>query len=409
MLFQKSSSGVVLLILSLLFCSDLFTSFYEHIANVALFKTMYYVVILSLSFFYIYYRKKGYFVLKLPWIEYLLIFFLFLYLVRTVIDVCVFDKKIDFFANNYTLIAQYLFTILIPFFVVKNIKLEDIDFRKLNIILLFFYFSFLCVSLKNIVTAFQEGFSELTRVSANASFDSIAFGHTALSLLILSFSLYKISIKYKILYLLICAFALFLIFFAGSRGPVVALLTIVFIYLVVNNKLKYIIFIIPFLFLLFVYAEEISDFMFSLGSYGFERILNSFTGDVSGNVTSGRDSIYAKCIEQLQEYPLTGGGYILSWYNGGFAHNFFIESFLATGLIGGSLFCFLIIYVICKVVCVIAKKNSIDFPNREYIFYLLIQFLVYSSFSRTMVALPFYWVVLFLVLKMLYQKFYART
>jgi O-antigen ligase len=406
MLCKEDKSVFVLAFLCILFGPEFFTAFYDIIPSVMLFRILYFVLSLSLFLIYVFIYRRQVLVKSLYTEEALLLCFLFFYLIRTVIDVFILNKKIDFFANNYTLLFQYLSTIFLPYICIKNLQLKHIDFHKLNVILAVLYFLFLIFSLQNIIYSFQSGEMDLTRVGANSAFDSIGFGHAGVSLLILSVSLHKASNNYllKLPYFALSLFSIFIIFFAGSRGPVVALLVIMMIYFISKFKFHQLFIVAIFICIFFFFSEGIAEFMSSLGSDGFGRIFNSLTGNTIGNVTSGRDNIYAGCIKQISEYPLTGGGYILPWYNGGFAHNFFLEAFLATGLFGGAIFTLVLLYIICKVLYIIVKGNNYIYANSMYIFYLFIQFVVYSSLSRTMLLLPLYWVTLFLVIRLIHYN-----
>jgi O-antigen ligase len=287
----------------------------------------------------------------------------------------------------------------------KTINFNDISFNKLNILLCVAFLITALFSLENNIHSFSTGLIGLSRVKASGSLDSIGFGHLGLSLSILSICLLRSQRNNicKVLFFLVSIFGLFILFYGGSRGPVVAFITLLLIYIIVRKKYFAFVFLLIFIFLFCANYGEIKTLFESIGSLGLGRVFDPIMGysPFSVDVTSGRSSIYELGLDSFFSNPLTGSGFVLN--DGRYVHNSVLESFMATGIVGGILF----LCVVCYVIFNILKCLSV--PSRgvrpyDFVYYLFIQYTVYSLFSRELLTLSLFWLTLFLSAKLLLHE-----
>ena len=79
--------------------------------------------------------------------------------------------------------------------------------------------------------------------------------------------------------------------------------------------------------------------------------------------------------------------------DGEYVHNSVFESFLGLGILGGCLF-------VAILGAALVKAVRLAEQNKQYLFcsLLLVQYIMYSLFSRTLSMLPLFWLALILIL-----------
>lgn len=234
------------------------------------------------------------------------------------------------------------------------------------------------------------------RYDANSTVNTIVYGQTgcALSLIsIFGFFNYKKKL-FRLFFLVAFIIGMLSIAKAGSRSPVVVLaLVSTFYFMARLGNVKGIIIIFIFIGLITIFKEPIIDLLESTGSDLAIRLTNM----VVERETSGRDNIYSNTLNIIQDSPILGAYYFLpSGVGAGmYPHNFFLEVFLATGLLGGIPFMILIFISLVKAY----KLLKVNHPC-SWIIILYLQMLVYGMFSTGLYSSQDFWVLIFYIMSM---------
>ncbi|WP_185097086.1 O-antigen ligase family protein [Chryseobacterium sp. IHB B 17019] len=160
----------------------------------------------------------------------------------------------------------------------------------------------------------------------------ILVGHYGLSLVIISLYNYLFLKNKGYVYVLGILLGLFPIYVSAARSPVLALLVILFIFLILINKRKYWIYFfitisIFFILLFIAYRSgfgENSMFLKRINAAVFERN------------ASGRSYYLNKGIDTFLSNPVSGGNALFP--DGMYSHNLFVDILMSTGLLGMVLF-----------------------------------------------------------------------
>lgn len=241
-------------------------------------------------------------------------------------------------------------------------------------------------------------FTEQGRLAGEA-LNPISLGHQGGSLLLIS--LYVLLNREtskngitKILYIFSLALGLSLLIFAGSRGPIIAIIVCVCLLVIslqyqgVNTFKIFSIFVTAILF-----ANITLSFALDTGSSLVERFTSLLNGgDFSYSQFIQRPELYQKASDLIAEYPIFGYG--LEVPNLGYPHNLILEAFLSTGFLGGSLFLIMYIYAAIKAICITLAKNNLW----NWLGLLYIQYAIGSMFSGNLYASSTFWYLLFAIL-----------
>tara|TARA_B110001469_G_C9648137_1_gene328985 strand:- start:7033 stop:8022 length:990 start_codon:yes stop_codon:yes gene_type:complete len=137
--------------------------------------------------------------------------------------------------------------------------------------------------------------------------------------------------------------------------------------------------------------------MFSdvIGSVLFERLealLYMNESYIFGGHGIGRIFLYQASFQQFLDRPLFGGGLVV---RGAFtySHNFIIEAFMSTGIIGGLLF--LIFYVTCVVRSIMLMRYA---RHLTWIAILFLHYAINVQFSSNLAGNTYFWVTSAMVL-----------
>lgn len=232
------------------------------------------------------------------------------------------------------------------------------------------------------------------RYDANSTFNSINYGIAGCSLSLISvFGIVK-SKKgvLRLLFLITFAVGLLSIAKAGSRSPVVVLAVVCAFYFVARlGTAKGIIAIVAVLGLTIFFLEDIIIFLDSMGSSLGVRLNNMITE----KETSGRDSIYENTLNIINQSPILGSYYVISSGVGfkGYPHNFILEVFMATGLIGGIPFMILLFVSLAKAYKLLKTEHP-----ASWIVILYLQVVCYGMFSTSLFSSQDFWALLLFVL-----------
>ena len=206
-------------------------------------------------------------------------------------------------------------------------------------------------------------------------------------------SIYNMSIGYSLLYPMVLFFSskktflqlvsfilMALVFFIGSRGPVIVFGVYVIISLLRRKRLSSVLPVI--LLALIVFYNLDSIFVILEKFFGFEsRSLYLLTSGEMLSHIGGREDIYATAKKALNEVPLLGYGIFGDRVAlNAFSHNFFIEVILDFGYIFGVTFLVIFFLIIIRTYL---KSNS---ENRDIllIFFVMsmVPLMVSGSFTK---------------------------
>jgi O-antigen ligase len=234
------------------------------------------------------------------------------------------------------------------------------------------------------------------RYDANSTINSIMYGQTGCALALVSI-LGAIGNKkwgMKILFLLTFVLGLVSIGKAGSRSPVIVLLIVSIFYFIARmGKFRGVLIISIFGVLVLVLINPIITFLDSIGSSLAVRL----TSMIVDKNTSGRDEIYANTWNLIKENPLFGTSYLIpsGAGAGGYPHNYILEVFMATGLVGGIPFLILLGMAIFKSFRIFKSQH----PS-SWIALLFLQMVVYGMFSSGLYTSQDFWVLLFFMISL---------
>lgn len=293
------------------------------------------------------------------------------------------------FVNRFTCIVYYMFICILPYVICRRIPWNIINFRKVLWTLWWLFVLGLVLALKSVLSILASGDSFFNgRADANTYLDTIGYGHTGLSLVLICFSLisfYKRN-KWKWLFSIPIILGLVSMGLANSRSPFVALFAILALYLCLKLNFK-IILTTAFCFIVLLLNLDSIDLFFKeyFNSPFIERTMTLFELGSALETSSGRDLIYEDGIKMFLEHPIIGKAIILTdgEFRGSYVHNIFLEVFMGLGLVGGGLFLFIMVKAM-KIVIRMIKEND------AYLFFALIfvQYLTLLQFSRTLMFLP---------------------
>ncbi len=298
------------------------------------------------------------------------ILFYFAYILK--IFICLnFYTSVFYGKSDITYYSSSILIVFIPLIsVLLSYEKIDLNFILKN--------SFLIVCASSILATLgynptiQMGIED--RLDANVALSSISFGHLGVSLIILSFSVFRKSVYYKLFAFISILLGLFIIIIAGSRSPFLALIFIVGLFILQLRLNKVILYgtLLLFLSTIYIYIEKILLFVNSYSQVAFSRL----SASIEDGDTGERDSYYKAAIEQFFESPFIGGNFVLKngLGKGDYPHNLFLESLMTFGIFGGLvvfIFHFRVFYISQVVI-------SLD-GNYRFLFLLFIQFFILSS------------------------------
>ena len=373
----------------ILFCLDLVT--YIPFVPVNISKS---VVLLLSSYCFIrtYYLSKHKF--ETSGIDILILLYSIMLLVRLFVDFVVKGQTFHVYSNTVTVFVFALGIIYIPLYAIRKTKLV-LDTHKLTLGLYWVLLVCMILSARNISSGMAEEVSG-GRFDANEGLFSILYGHLGVSLVFTSLCLKFTHLKHKIRIIMtivgVFVGALSLIY-SGSRGPFLALLVALLLYLslFVKNKGESYLLVIVFFFLIINIGpliEILNDFLQSNGINSFYRVY--LTVAEGGEGGSGREDLWSVAIHDMMESPFWGEA--LLFKNGSYVHNIFIEQFRALGLFGGMFF------LIFNIILVFRGLRICGHNKNYLLFYLLyIQYLIMGCFTSTIIVLSQYWLFMIIV------------
>jgi len=223
------------------------------------------------------------------------------------------------------------------------------------------------------------------------SLNPISLGHLGVSLFLLSLWRFvspgeKSTTLAHLLSLVGAALGLYLTLAAASRGPIVALLGVLLFYALVRHPRH------AWKPLALLAAIALIGYIVALrleGSGHFQpvtRIVGALSG---GDVTvSGRGQAMAGALEQFARSPIVGDA-LEEQTTGFYPHNVIVESFMATGVMGGLPFLVLLYLAVMGAFRVIRSRSE-----HAWLGLLFMQYLIAAQFSGAIYGVTTMWALL---------------
>lgn len=232
-------------------------------------------------------------------------------------------------------------------------------------------------------------YSNFGRLRAEGGLNEITLGHLGVSLVTLCLFLLCCRIPLlrisKAVYLTLIVFGLTVVGLASSRGPLLSLLILFLLMMIFAFRqgrgmqslavAAIVALLIP------------SGFVAlkSMGSNIDERIAVTFAQAESRS--EARFDLWQSAWEDFLDHPLTGraleGRYDM------YPHNLLLESFMATGIVGGAAFVWLLVAGLCA-----ALRLILSTTDRAWLGFLFIQMLIYGTFSGALWSHFSFWYML---------------
>ena len=380
------------------YCLDLVP--YYHASSVAVGKALLLLFESTVFLFFVGSRDR----VKANNIDKAILVYIILLAFRLVVDFVIKGKVFFVYQNTITIFVFYTGLTIIPYMFFSRVRCS-INPKLLVVALYFVFLGALVMSLQNIINGSAEA-STSDRFSGEGGF-SILYGHLGVSLFFISLCLRYIELPRLIKMAMMVvgvSVGLLSMIFSGSRGPFVAfiVLSVVCFFINANNR-KWRLFVVILLVFIAVFFKSImgwvNNLLESFDIMSFNRVYKTFV-ESAGDGSSGRDAIFLNAINDFLDNPIFGKAYLTD--NGSYVHNIFIEQFRATGLIGGILFLIFTFYAIRRGYMVFKAKKEV-----LIIYLLFVQYVVYGCFSSSIIAIPQYWIGLYVVLN--YVKQYGAS
>jgi O-antigen ligase len=338
--------------------------------------------------FWVYSKEKLY-LSKFTPVEILFVVLSLLYAVRIFVDA--FLQPLSFVADKE---PGDFFGFCIDFFLALSFRYNSAYYSEKS-------FKFFCTTLTiGLLLAFHfarenwELDGNNLRYDANSTVNSINYGQMGLALSLVS--IYGlITYKKKLaLLLFICLFVIGMLSVAkaGSRSPIVVLILVTIFFLIARfGGLKGILIFSIVVGLIFLNLDSLTHLLESTGSTLTVRL----TSMVENDAVSGRNEIYANTFNIIKQSPLWGAYYIVPYGDGAgsYPHNFILEVFMATGLIGGIPFLILVGATLIKGYKIIQSKHP-----ASWIILLYLQVIGYGMFSMGLYSSQDCWMLMFYTL-----------
>ncbi len=235
---------------------------------------------------------------------------------------------------------------------------------------------------------------DTTRYDANSTVNTIIYGQCGCALCLASvYGLLRTKkMALQFLFILSLLLGFLSIAKAGSRSPVVVFsLVMVFYFLARLGTLKGLLIISSGLILVFLLRFQIVDFFHSIGSNIGDRLTNM----VVEHDTSGRAEIWTNVFGIIERSPIFGAYYIVpsGLGMGMYPHNFYLEVFMATGIIGGIPFMVLIFITLSRTYKLLKIQHQAG-----WILLLYLQTIVFGFFSSGLYTSQELWILMLFIL-----------
>lgn len=287
----------------------------------------------------------------------LFLFFWIILVVRIFYDTIL---RVDVDLNDTQQLWLYILGIIIPLLLVLIKSYKYIDFQKS----LWIVFSMSAIVL--VITLFTNqtmfvGDIDDGRQDANIALNTITFGHLGVTVALLSIYIFfkkQTTLALKMLIILIGILGIYSMLRAGSRGPFIAFLGVLFMWYISNKKnfVRVVFVIVVSAIILFVFIDQFLEVVGYFSPLMEERLhATIYEGD-----TNERNPLYEAAINHFLDSPIFGKQFAIfeqvRLYEGNgsfiYSHNIILDAFMGLGLIGG----LILIYVLLSLVIMLYKN-----------------------------------------------------
>ncbi len=329
------------------------------------------------------YSQKVYLLTKF---EKLYAFVVFIYLINIIADVFL---EIDL--NGYAKVID-LVSFVVSLIVAFSFRYDVLISSDYS-----YYFLLISLAIGLLVAYFVAYPSPppfVGRYDANSTVNTINYGQMGCAMCIISiYGFVEKKFSYsKLIFPLLFVLGIISIMKAGSRSPilVLAIVCAFFIFSRLGTFKGVILFgiVSVAVWVLFGFLAKFADQMDS-------GLLLRLANTVEERDTSGRDKIYANAIQIIKEHPIFGSYYFVKSgvARGSYPHNFFLEAFMTTGLVGGIPFVIMIFIALFKSYKFLKMKHA-----SSWMILMFLQLLVYGMFSSNLFSSQDFWALSLFVL-----------
>ncbi len=310
-----------------------------------------------------------------------IILFWSLYLVRLISDTLLFPIPLSMEIHEY-----YSFIIGVSFIPMLAFLVRSDDVALRRAIMLSIHTASIALILIYFGLRKSVLFGELETISYRLSIETlnpISMGYLGTSLSILGiFMLFTNSGLKRIYFGFIVIVGLFVAGLAASKGPLISFICAVtpFLLLKRNNGNR----INMIAALAVIILISFYSYMFIQETLGF-NVISRFIEIGSDAGSTERLTLMQNAWEQFETSPIFGSG-LEELENGIYPHNVVIESFMATGLLGGMVYCLLLIFSFIAAIRLIKER-----PEAGWVSMMYIQSLVGSMFSGSLMNGSSFW------------------
>jgi O-antigen ligase len=335
--------------------------------------------------------------LSMSRLEFMYVCLVFLYGVIIFVDVFVapdegLARSDTFFLTGVTDWLGFCLGVLIAF----SFRYDHVYHSETSF--LFFWISLTIALILSYFLSFQSFDLDVVngRYDANSTINSIMYGQTGCAMALISI-LGIVNNKrrlWKALFIFTFVLGIVSIGKAGSRSPIIVLAIVGIFYFIARvGVVRSVMLVTLVVGLIYVFINQIIAFLELIGSSLIPRLASM----VFENDSSGRDGIYSNAWSLIKDSPFLGSFYVIKSGigAGGYPHNFILEVFLATGMIGGIPFVILLFVNISRCFRIIKNRHE-----SSWIAVLYLQIIVYGMFSTGLYTSQDFWVLSFFIVSM---------
>lgn len=258
----------------------------------------------------------------------------------------------------------YVFGIIIPFMISIVYSYEFIDLnRALKWLVIIIT---ICLTISTYTNGHLIGANALLkeeRQLGNASLNSISFGHLGGTALIISLFLMltkNLGFVYKFLLFCIATLGLYNLIKAGSRGPILSIVVVLFVWSFLSSRNRLIAYlkILVLSITLYIFFESFLGYIGDISPLLEERLrLTIYEGN-----SSNRDDLFYLGWSAFLESPIFGSQFAIFNYmiSGDFiyVHNIILEALMSTGILGGAMLLVVLSRCVYVSVGMITKRHN---------------------------------------------------
>lgn len=242
---------------------------------------------------------------------------------------------------------------------------------------------------------------EIGRAAASRMLHTQALGYLSATIILISTYMVFVEKKRSVFWKILSTFTILLGFYtmlkAGSRGPLLAIVFTVSLWVGVRRKnfLAVVLMSALCVALIFLFQDQLISVIRDISPTMAERTLAT----TQGGDTSGRDVLWSNCWEECKKNPLFGYGYTAF----GYPHNMFLDGLMMFGMFGGWIITILILLALSSALKFL-HRSSTDYWWILLLLAALSQAWTQSGFSAPGIQAPLTLLFIFEAVKEHYRR-----